>query len=173
MAYTRILNLLFLSLLLLISFSCNDDDASESDRIDLLDCMGLSNIRGAAEINGERRWLSLADVVVGEGAFEMIYQFQVGGYRSDCSMYEEVFITFENELGVDPTGTYEIVNRNDNGIGVATGGFGSRVDLGTDRVDLVSGTATLREVGFFKYEVDVEAMTSDFTPVSLSFTNEF
>ena len=157
---TKHQNFLFYILLISVSLfalSCDDDSAGfvfEEGRCQF----SSADIDGIAEINGINRFLTRGDVSTGEGLDTEILFFQVGGFRPDCSLHEQidVHLLLNRDSTSNIDGTYPIVR----------GGFNRQT------TEFVNGAVIIREVGFFRFEIELVANDNGTnTPITLQFAN--
>lgn len=130
---------------------------------------------GIAEINGINRWLRIGNVGVGCGDTTKIYDFTVGGFRPDCSLYEEINLTLILDRYRPVDGIYKIIRNNigNQPPGTAKGELTTRLDGSSTRekTELYDGNVTIREIGFLRFEIEVEANNNAFNPITLKYTN--
>jgi hypothetical protein len=180
---TKHQNFLFYILLISVSLfalSCDDDSAGfvfEEGRCQF----SSADIDGIAEINGINRFLTRGDVSTGEGLDTEILFFQVGGFRPDCSLHEQidVHLLLNRDSTSNIDGTYPIVRGGFNSggqqeIGTAVGDIITEIEDSFDRqtTEFVNGAVIIREVGFFRFEIELVANDNGTnTPITLQFAN--
>jgi hypothetical protein len=161
--------------------SCQEEEPEEIFTFAENRCQ-FGRVDGIAEINGENRWLRRGETIVGYSDFDF-YGFLVGGWRADCSLYEEISLRLKLERNSPVDGVYNIVlgdgegdaySSNISETGTAEGVWITRDDnsIGSNiETRLFNGTLEIKEIDFLRFEVVIEANTDFNNPISIRFTS--